>query len=187
MYSIKDDQRTHRRRKSSGIVNVGKTKPHGASTQLGGFGRKEDQKNIDDSSSLTGLSDDEDNSAGELGGLSPGPHKAAATSKQESSVSWDADDTLLDSLSREILALAPKPEKDLIDLGDMDVSDTKPSITAGFMNPHPFDPSDICNMDCRREIGYLRTRIEKLEDLVYASYRVPPPEVASSLEEYKRL
>lgn len=42
-------------------------------------------------------------------------------------------------------------------------------------------------MDCRSEIGYLKARIEKLEDLVYAPYRVPPPAVASISEDFKGL
>ncbi|EGG11555.1 uncharacterized protein MELLADRAFT_59779 [Melampsora larici-populina 98AG31] len=189
MYDMKYDQPTHRRRKVLGTVRDTNIEPHHTSSQLCKLVKKEDLHKINDSSSLTNLSDHEDDFAGGLGGLQSVPHKAEVTATQDPTVCWDADETLLDSLDKEILALAAgtEPEKNLIDFGDEDVSDNKPSITAGFMDSHPVPPSGVYNIDCCSEIRYMKAWIDKLEDLVYASLCLPPPEVAAMLEDYKRL
>ncbi|KAH9814178.1 hypothetical protein DFH28DRAFT_1169292 [Melampsora americana] len=192
MYSLKSNPSADRRRKQSAtLVNETTIKSNKPRKQLGKS--KEVQDDINDSSSLTALSDHEDHLAdlsvlGKIGGLQSGPGKTAATSTHDSTCSWDAEETLID---QEILAstLGPEPTKDLIDLRDMDVFQLPNvvSITAGFMDVHHINPSCACNVNCRSEIEYLKARIEKLEDLVFEPYRVPPPAVAAILEEYKNL
>lgn len=65
MYGIQDDQPTHRRRKQSGTVSDAQMKRDGTSSQLRKSKKEDDLHNIMNySSSLTALSDHEDNFAG---------------------------------------------------------------------------------------------------------------------------
>lgn len=198
MYNLSEDRTTRRRSKQPATsLNDIKTKSTGAISRL--------QKSkvapnaiidIDDSSSLSALSDDDDKCApfsvsGELEGLNFEPCKAAVTSIPEST-SWDAEETLIEGLSNDARAIEAEIEKDLIDLGQVDVFQL-PNVGDGkceSVDLYQTSASNVnhtCNVGCCREIRDLKARIERLEDFVLTEYRVPPPAVAAVLEEYHRL
>lgn len=138
MYSLTDHKPTRRRTKDSEST-ISHTK-----ITLTGTTDKEDQNDINDSSSLTALSDNEatfdwDPSTpatapesksvastalsilGELEGLDFTSQKPDTTPIPDSTASWDAEATLIDGLILDTLVLHPEPEKDLMCTTDMDL------------------------------------------------------------------
>lgn len=124
MYSIKsNNQRTHIRRKNS--------RPSVSDTNSKRLKTKEDPWGLNDSSSLTALSDDEDDLArrpstrssahkpkhtststqsasGELKGIKFGPQEPAETSRPVSPASCDAELTLIDRVILDAADIYPK-------------------------------------------------------------------------------
>ncbi|KAH9808169.1 hypothetical protein DFH28DRAFT_936427 [Melampsora americana] len=143
---------------------------------------KEDKWDTNDSSSLTAISDDKDSlrctplsatstPKSAVEGLEFGAHKSALTSRPplppSECYNAELDELILDTVRA-------KPEWDLVQLPD--TKEVKASHAAYN-----------CNAECSREISDLKAWIQKLEDLVFPPYQIPPPSVASVLEEYKRL
>lgn len=210
MYSLTDRQGTRRSSKPSATVKTdSKPKSNTPTNQI--RNAKANYPQIDDSSSLTGISDDEDTSARELEELEAGAGKRAATAENlidglsdeafarelevlESEPLKHAatEESLIEGLSNASNSLDAQFEKDLIDLGPIDVFQLPNvgDLKGGFVEPHltrPSNTSCTCNIDCRKEIATLKARVQKLEDLTFPQYRIPPPSVVAILEEYKRL
>ncbi|KAH9815065.1 hypothetical protein DFH28DRAFT_926455 [Melampsora americana] len=195
MYDLSGDPTTRRRSKQSTTsLNDVKTKSTGASSRLQKL--KIAPIDNDDSSSLSALSDDDDKCAplsvsGELEGLNFEPCTAAVTTIPEPT-SWDAEETLIEGLSNDTRDIEAEIEKDLIDLGQVDVFQL-PNVgdvkceSVDLYHTSPSNVNHTCKVSCCREIRDLRARVERLEDFVLTEYRVPPPAVVAVLEELNRL